>query len=124
MCGGYSSKFSQDKRRLESRILPVLGSKTLTSFTGYELDQYIKKTLSNPWSNGDKKYKTLGDQSRKYYFLLFTIFHQARPRVTFHNPMSKLEYKFLRIPPSKVWNELNFGMGLRMWNVIFMLSAF
>lgn len=70
--------FHEDKRRIESRILPVFGPKRLSSLSGYELDQYIKYTLSKPWSHGDKKFKPLGDQSRKHYFrLLFTIFQQA-----------------------------------------------
>lgn len=71
--------FHEDNRRLESRILPVLGAKTLTSLTGYDLDQFIKKTLAQHWRNGDKSFKALGDQSRKHYFRqLHTMFEQAK----------------------------------------------
>ncbi|NLP41294.1 MAG: site-specific integrase [Veillonellaceae bacterium] len=71
--------FHEDNRRLESRILPVLGAKILASLTGYDLDQFIKKTLAQPWQNGDKSFKPLGNQSRKHYFRqLHTMFEQAK----------------------------------------------
>ncbi|MDT8903587.1 tyrosine-type recombinase/integrase [Anaeroselena agilis] len=70
--------FHEDKRRIESRILPVFGAKKLAAITGFELDQYVKGLLARPWKNGDKTFKPLSDQSRKHYFrLLFSMFEQA-----------------------------------------------
>jgi integrase len=69
--------FHEDKRRIESRIMPVFGAKKLGAITGFDLDQYVKG-LARPWKNGDKTFKPLSDQSRKHYFrLLFNMFEQA-----------------------------------------------
>jgi integrase len=70
--------FHEDKRRIESRILPFFGPRKLSSITGYDIDQYIKVTLSRPWSIGDKKMNALSDQSRKHYFrLMYSMLQQA-----------------------------------------------
>ncbi|WP_094604492.1 Tyrosine recombinase XerC [Sporomusa silvacetica DSM 10669] len=84
--------FHEDNRRLESRILPVLGSKILASLTGYDLDQYIKITLAEPWQNDLKSFKALGDQSRKHYFRqLYRMLKQAKAwGYLSHNPMEGL----------------------------------
>lgn len=85
--------FHEDKRRLESRILPVLGTKALKSLTGYDVDQFIKKTLAQPWQNGKKTFKALSDQSRKHYFRqLHAMFVQAKAwGYLSHNPMEGLK---------------------------------
>jgi len=78
--GSASAKtLHEDKRRLESRILPVFGSRALDSISGFDLDQYIKRTLAKPWTHGNKQYTPLSDQSRKHYYRqLFRMFRQAK----------------------------------------------
>ena len=90
--------FHEDKRRIESRILPVFGPKKLISITGYDLDRYIKDTLSKTWQNGGKKFKPLSDQSRKHYFrLLFTMFQRAVAWGHLpNNPMGGLKAPFAK----------------------------
>ena len=98
--------FHEDNRRLQSRILPVLGSKTMKSLTGFEVDQFIKKTLAKPWKNGDQFFKPLGDQSRKHYFRqLHLMFEQAKAwGYISSNPMSGLKAPSAKNKPTKYYS--------------------